>query len=466
MRRIARTVTALVAGIGLGALPITAKAENLAQAWDLALSVNQRLQAQQLQSAAAGLDVQAARAARLPAVRTTTQDLLLSNSPTIRPGVGSGSAGAGAPGAGVPTQFGFLGPGQTNVPFSLTSATLPLYTSGRIRRNIDAANHQLGARRAQEFRAVLDLRLTVAQAYIGVLRARRNLAVARTNIEQLTSFLRDVKNRQAEGLAIRSDELAAEVSLSTARQAEVRARTSLASAWSTYNRYLGRPMNQVVELDELTPAPHAGDWQALAAQAVRAHAAFASLDERQVNELIQHAWHVRPELADLTEQARSLNAQADATRAAVRPQVGVVGAFVYLGANNLAPQGFGVAAFYLDWTIFDGQGARRRAESLRMQEHAAMAQRCDQAAEIALEVRKRWLELQQAREISVETRVAVAQSEENIRVITERYRQGLSTYTEVLDAESRRVQSLTADYNAHYDEGLALFELKRSVGDL
>jgi outer membrane protein TolC len=460
MRRIARTVTAL-AGIGLAALPSIATAENLAQAWDLALSVNQRLQAQQLQSAAASLELQAARAARLPTVRTTTQDLQLSTSPTIGPGAGRGTAGAG-----FPTTFGFLGRGQTNVPLSLTSATLPLYTGGKIRRNIDAANHQLGARRAQELRAVLDLKLTVAQAYIGVLRARRNLEVTRTNIAQLTAFLRDVKNRQAEGLAIRSDQLAAEVSLSTARQAEVRARTSLASAWSTYNRYLGRPMNQAVELEELTPPARGGDLQALAAQAVRAHADFASLDDRQVNELIQRAWQVRPELADLTEQARSLGAQADATRARVRPQVGVGGGFVYLGANNLAPQGFGFATFSLDWTIFDGQGARRRAESLRMQEHAALAQRCDQAADIALEVRNRGLALQQAREIAIEARVAVAQSEENIRVVTERYRQGLSTYTEVLDAESRRVQSLTNDYNARYDESLALFELRRSVGDL
>ena len=31
---------------------------------------------------------------------------------------------------------------------------------------------------------------------------------------------------------------------------------------------------------------------------------------------------------------------------------------------------------------------------------------------------------------------------ENIKVVTERYRQGLSIYTEVLDAENRRVQSL------------------------
>ena len=36
----------------------------------------------------------------------------------------------------------------------------------------------------------------------------------------------------------------------------------------------------------------------------------------------------------------------------------------------------------------------------------------------------------------------------------------------MLDAESRRLQALTNFYNAVYDESLALFRLRRSVGDL
>ena len=60
----------------------------------------------------------------------------------------------------------------------------------------------------------------------------------------------------------------------------------------------------------------------------------------------------------------------------------------------------------------------------------------------------------------------IVQAEENINVITDRYRQQLSTYTEVLDAETRRIQSLNNFYNAVYDENLAIFRLRRAVGDL
>jgi outer membrane protein TolC len=466
MRRIARFVAALAAGLTLSVAPPRARAENLAQAWAVALGVNQRLQSQQLQSVAAGLDVQAARAARLPTVRSFALDAGLTSPVRINPTTGSGATALATGNATAIPQISILGPGQSNLPLSLTTATIPLYTAGRIRRNIDSANHQLNSRRAQELRAALDLKLAVAEAYIGVLRAQKNLAVTRSNIEQLSSFLRDVKNRAIEGLAIRSDELAAEVSLSNARQNAIRAQTTLSSAWATYNRYLCRPLNQVVALEELTVLPPVVDWRELAEQAMRVRTELAGLDDRQVDELIQRALQSRPELTDLTEQARSLDAQADVTRAAVQPQVGFAGAFAYIGSNALVTQGYGAAALYVDWTILDGKGSRRRAESLRAQERAAVLQRNDQAADVALEVRTRWLDLQQARALVIESRVTVAQSEENIKVVTDRYRLGLSTYTEVLDAENRRLQALTNFSNALYDESLALFRLRRSVGDL
>ena len=81
----------------------------------------------------------------------------------------------------------------------------------------------------------------MAEAYVGVLRARRNLDVSLSNVAQLASFLRDVTNRKNEGQATRNEELAAEVSLANARLQEITDRKNLLAAWATYNRYLCRP---------------------------------------------------------------------------------------------------------------------------------------------------------------------------------------------------------------------------------
>jgi outer membrane protein TolC len=141
-------------------------------------------------------------------------------------------------------------------------------------------------------------------------------------------------------------------------------------------------------------------------------------------------------------------------------------AFIWLGNNSQIPQGIGAATFYADWTITDSGATRRRAEAIRQQERAAYKRRADAAADIALQVRTRWLDLKQARKRVPVAKLAIVQAEENINVITDRYRQQLSTYTEVLDAETRRITSLSNFYNAVYDESLATFRLRRAVGDL
>jgi outer membrane protein len=140
--------------------------------------------------------------------------------------------------------------------------------------------------------------------------------------------------------------------------------------------------------------------------------------------------------------------------------------FIYLGTNNMVPQGIGAATFYADWTLTDSCATRRRAAAIHQQERAALKRREDTSADIALEVRTRWLDLRQARRRIPIAKLAIVQAEENMSVITDRYRQQLSTYTEVLDAEVRRVQSLNNFYNSIYDESLAVFRLRRAVGDL
>jgi outer membrane protein len=483
-----RTLWVLVAGsLGAGVVGLgrPARGENLAEAWGIALRVNAGLQSQQDLTVAQGFNLKSAKSSRWPTVRTFTFDSLLTVTPGIsatsflgssangRGGTGSGSGGSGSgsgSGAGSASQFPsvlpVLGPGQINVPVSLTFASVPLYTGGKLLRNIDAADAQLGAQRSEEFRTALDLKLTVAEAYVGVLRAQKNLEVARSNVEQLTAFARDVRNRREQGLAIRSDELAAEVSLANAQLSEIQARTSLESAWATYNRYLCRPLTDVTKLEELSAIPLTADWQRLAEEAVKDISIAPATNEAEVQDLTLRALGSRPELAGLSEQARGYGAQAEATRAGVRPQVGFSMGFIYLGTNNMVPQGIGAATFYADWTITDSFATRRRAAGIQQQERAALKRRADTAADIALQVRTRWLDLQQARRRVPVAKLAIVQAEENINVVTDRYRQQLSTYTEVLDAETRRVTSLNNFYNAVYDESLALFRLHRAVGDL
>src|SRR5262249_26953287 len=159
------------------------------------------------------------------------------------------------------------------------------------------------------------------------------------------------------------------------------------SAWATYNRYLCRPLSDETTLEELTAIPTDADWKRMADDAVKDIAIASASDEEEVRDLTVRALGSRPELVGLSEQARGYGAQAEATRAGVRPQVGFSMGFIYLGTNNMVPQGIGAANFYADWTITDSGATRRRAAAIQQQERAALKRRADTAADIALQVR-------------------------------------------------------------------------------
>ncbi len=468
-----------------------ARGENLSQAWSTALTVNQGLQAQQQATIASGFTVKAAESSRYVTVRNYTIASALAVSPTTKAApVNSGSssttgtttgttgsttgtttggttaAGGAAAALGLNTRVFIAGPNQHFVPISLTNASFPLYTGGRLVKTVESAQHQLNAQKTMENQTAIDLKLTVAEAYIGVLRARRNLETARSNVEQLTSFARDTRNRLNEQLAIRSDDLAAQVSLSNAQLTEITNRTGIETAYATYNRYLCRPLDAYAPLDEITDFPADVNWEEMAMQAVRNRGEFAGMNDAEARDLTALAIRTRPELANLGEISRSYGAQAQATRANLRPQVSINGGFLFLGPENFGPQGNGYLSAILDYTFTDSGKTRRQADSLKAQERSTTKQRSDLAADVALQVRTRWLNLQTARQSVPIARFAVVQAEENVKVITDRYRQQLATYTEVLDAENRRVQSLNAFYNSVYDENLAFFRLRRAVGDI
>ena len=435
------------------------QAEDLATAWSVALASNRQLQSQQFQTRSTELNLAASRTARLPTVRSFVVDAMTApNLNVVGTAITAGVSMSGSQGR-------TPGSSQSNFPIVNTSLNYSIYTGGRLKANVDSASANLGAQRFQEFQTALDLKLTVADAYVSVLRSVRSLEVARSDVARLDAFARDVRNRVAVGRVTRNDELASEVSLANAKQTEIRARRTLATAWATYNRYLCRPLSEVVDLEDLTADPGL-EGKAHVENGPLSDKPTPGAGEDEVLALTSQAFAIRPELGRLSEQARSLEAQSRATRAGIRPQLSIMAGYTYLGAEFLENKSFLTSLVVADWTLTDFGTTRRRALAQRNQEFSTLRQRGDIADSIALEVRSGWLEVQETRLRIPVARIAVEQARENITYVTDRYRQGLSTYTEVLDAESRRVTSFNNLYEANYDAVIAVFRLRRAVGNL
>ena len=101
--------------------------------------------------------------------------------------------------------------------------TVPLFTGGRISSSIAAAEARGRGAGAQVEGAEEDVKLAVADAYVDVLRARKALEVADSNVQTLESLVSDIGAMFERELVPKNDLLAVQVALADARQGRLRA---------------------------------------------------------------------------------------------------------------------------------------------------------------------------------------------------------------------------------------------------
>jgi len=424
-------LTAVIAGVLLA--PAT-RAETLEEAWARALANDRALAAVRSQAEAAELDAAAARAQRWPTLAVGGGYTWLDESPAF--------------------DFGFTGlpivppPLFAGDDFASASATLsvPVFTGGRISSGIAAAEARGRGAGAQAVGSEQDLRLAVAEDYVGVLRARRALAVADSNVRTLEALVSDVGAMFERELVPKNELLAVQVALADARQNRLRAANAAEIAQATYNRRIGEPLDRPAELQADVPAP-------------------AALPT-DLDALIEMARERRTELAALGEQAQAYGQMAKMERARVLPQVSLTGGYNYLENQFLNDDAVASAGVGVQWALFDGGQARKRAAALDRTRRATLEQREDAESIIALQVRQAWFGVEETRQRVRVTADAAEQAEENLRIARERYGAGLGTQTQLLEAETLRVRALTNRDDAELDAGLARLRLARAVGAL
>jgi len=408
--------------------------ETLDEAWALALQQDHSLAAARNQAEAAGFEAQAARAQRWPTIAVGGSYTQLDDSPAF--------------------DFSFTGLPLTppelfkddNFLMGSATLTLPLFTSGRISSSIAAAEaHERGVG-AQVTAATSDVKLAVADAYVGVLRARKASGVARSNVQTLEALTRDTTSMFERELVPKNELLAVQVALADARQNELRAANAAEVAAASYNRRLGAPLDRPVELSESLALP-------------------AELSQ-DLPALVEQAQSRRTELVAFDAQAEAYGQLARTERSRVLPQVALSGGYQYLENQFLDDETVGMAGIGVQWAMFDGGQSRKRAAALDRNRRATEQQRADASSQIELQVRQAYLGIQESRQRVEVSAQAAEQADENLRIARERYTAGLGTQTQLLQAETLRVQALRNRDDATLDAGLAQLRLARAVGAL
>ena len=330
------------------------------------------------------------------------------------------------------------------------AVTQPLWTAGRIRHAVgaaelahDAAGSEREARRQRVVHRVIE-------AYTAAVLAGRELEVTRQSLETAGAHVKLVSDLRRGGLVVESDVLQAEVRESEVRELVIRAESGVEITRAALNLALGRDLATPVVLpQDLELEPRAGG---------------AASDPAA---LVARALDRRPDLAAARRLTAAAGRRLDLERAARRPVVGLEGSWEANAEDFFGADGDNwTLAVGFEVNLFDGHRRRSRARRADAERREAAERAALLAESIGLEVRRVASELRAAEARREQAELSVALAERSHGIVEDRYREGLTVLTELLDAETALTRARLRQLAAGRDVLLARATLDLATGDL
>jgi outer membrane protein TolC len=329
------------------------------------------------------------------------------------------------------------------------------YSGGRTRSLLQAASLSASAAALDVDRQARQIAYDVTAAFWEVVKAERLLDAARASRAQLAEHTRVLQARTRQGMALASDVLRAEVRVTQADLAIVRAERALTVSRVALLNLVGMPLaTRFVARAVLPPQPE------VSAAASRA----ASLEETA-----RRAAALRPDISSRTMQVGAAARRLDAARAAWRPSLSLTGTLGYArpGLNKFETEwsGYWTLGVLARWEVFDGGARGAEIDVAEAALERATAQEAQTRNDVLLDVTRAHLLLVEAERQVDLTSKSADQAGREYRILEARFREGVVTSTDVLDAQSALAQARDEDVRARADYAAALANWARATGE-
>lgn len=323
--------------------------------------------------------------------------------------------------------------------------TWPIYAGGRTSAAIAEAGAAVAAARNGDAAARQAVILDVLRAYEGVRAAAAEVGVAERAQAAAASNLATAQKRYAQGTAIKSDVLTAQVALEQARLGWRSARDGLASAREYLRVLTGLPQGSAVALG----APAQPDMPTAPLTALQ-------------NEALAR----NPTLASLRSRAAGSRAAVAGEEAAYRPRFSLVARRDW---NDRTP-GFSAPSYtvagVLSWDLFDFGARRGAVEQATGERDAAEARVGAFRQQLQVEVDRTWRAAREADDRVGVSATAAAQAREAQRILALRFGQGLTTITDLLAGQTRLDRAEADLVAARYALRVRRAQLLAALGEL
>jgi len=332
----------------------------------------------------------------------------------------------------------------------VTSFSQPIFTGFALYNRYKIADLGLDIAEFSERLTRQNVILDAKNAYYLILKAQKLMDVADDTVKQIAAQKDVAENMYQVGMSPLNDLLQSQVQLANAKQGFITAKNNLELTKSQFNTLLRRPVNSpvsVVDILDFKPWEHDIDYCLALAEDLR----------------------LEIEVAELEVQIAEKNYKL--TQKDYFPSVNLTGTYTKRGTDWDVDGGTGISdKDYWDvratasWDFWQWGRTRYGVREKLSRLSQAKLRKQQVLDDIDLEVKQSYLKTQEAYKNITTIEKAIEQAKENLRITEERYKEQVSTTTDVLVAQTLLTETMTNYYNALYDFKIAKAILYRALG--
>ncbi|MDR3626096.1 MAG: TolC family protein [Ignavibacteriaceae bacterium] len=326
----------------------------------------------------------------------------------------------------------------------------PLFTGFKISSNYDIAQNNALAVKQDYSKDEQDVIYNVKNAYWNLFLAGKLKEAIDENVQQMKAHLEDIQNFFKQGLATKNEVLKVEVQLSEAQLSQIDARNSVKIATVNFDNVINIPLSTEIEIQK--------------------EVLVENENIEDIDQLIDKAMKNRPDLKSLQYKLNASKNGITLAQSGWFPQVVLAGEYDYSKPNSrILPvenkfNGTWAINLGLTYNLWDWGTTKAQTTQAESQYEQTKDSYSTLKDAVTLDVTQNYYNLIKAKEKVLVTQQTVSQAEENYRVTDDKFRQGLTLNSELLDAEVALVQAKTNNAQSIADYELAKAQIERSTG--
>ncbi|HEY6010342.1 MAG TPA: TolC family protein [Nitrospirota bacterium] len=286
----------------------------------------------------------------------------------------------------------------------------------------------------------------VIKAYYGLLLAQEYHKVALQSLETSAENVKLAEARYKAGAVLQSDLLRANVQYAEVKEMLTRSENSINLAVAGLNFAMGAQQQTEYQIEG-----------SLTKQETR----------EDLNSVIAEAIARRPDLASLGLNRRNADMNIRQARTDFVPTLNLMGQMDWNSDRFAGDEGRSWAVMaVLQWNLFDGLVTTAKVREASANSGRMKALEDQMKSAVQLQVRQAYDNLSASLDRIAATSSSVQEAEEGLRIVQKRYEVGMTSFVDVLGAESALIRTKSNALQALYDNNVANAELKLTTGTL